>query len=1069
MLAVMKNAGRKIGKAVLALCAFLLVVAVILQISLAVAINIAATGGGTEFLNDKINGFLRQSGYSISFQKFFYDPVRGITIRDLSLSDTAGPFLNLDRFSLSASFLPLSLRDLQLTARGGALILTRLPVSIDEPKAVEETRGNSFSMPDLYIKKAGLSLSFGKILLGEDVAGRPISFSPSLHARAALNQGVSLWLELKPGLDEIAPGIAGPEYVLVEGDFVPSDLLLNLRKFEISQKEYTMDANGTGQFTQSGQVDFSVSARHQNLSYLTGNAIKNFDAAATIKGPYQGPAIDLSAKIVPLPLKEKGLGDIGLTFFMQDITKGMTGLVKISTNFQEEPVTLESDLSYDAPLLTLHTIKGSAPKLGLSGNGVFSSQAFLFDGNIKLSASDLSHYRDLLGIDLGGAVDAEAVFKSSDSAQSLQAKAVVRNGRYDTVSVKALDAEASFPSLSILWPQSGNVRAKDLRIGSEATFGALSADLTQAGPEQYELIFKGNGAVPMAVSFDGKTKLSNLTRAIPTAQDINLTARLGKSSANLSGNFSPDMLDLTLSANGFRGTDIPAELPDALSDMRLTAKATMTGTPEKPQTNIEARATGFDAGAYRDASLQANIQHNGENVVAELSGKGEGIRRLQAEARFPMMLSLLPFQWGMDKNAALAGNINADIDLAAISPLFIPPTQTLSGRIFMDGTIGGTLSAPAPVASLRLKDAAFDDKANGINIENLSADASVTKDGLALSRLHATDGEQGTLNGSGDISFDQSKNSKISLQMNDFNVPRTNMANGVIDADLSMAGSPSGLDFTGKIDVSKMDILIPETFQSRIPELNIIERREEKKAPFAESIKLAVQINAPNQVFVRGWGLDAEFGGTIDISGDAGAPQFNGTLSSKRGRYEEFGKRFSLEQANLRFQGEIPPSPYLDIKATTPADDVTAAILLTGPAKSPSIEFSSTPALPRDEVLSRILFGKESSKISPFQAVQLAQTIQRFSGKGGGFDPLALLRSTTGLDDISVETDESGETNVGVGKYLTDKVYLELEKGKAENSGAAVIQLEVTPSINVESRVGQDAQTGGGILWKHDY
>ena len=201
--------------------------------------------------------------------------------------------------------------------------------------------------------------------------------------------------------------------------------------------------------------------------------------------------------------------------------------------------------------------------------------------------------------------------------------------------------------------------------------------------------------------------------------------------------------------------------------------------------------------------MQANIQHNGKNVVANLSGKGAGINRLQADSRFPMTLSLLPFQWGMDKNAALSGNINANVDLAAISPLFIPPTQALTGRILIDGTIGGTLSAPAPTASLHLQDAAFDDDANGINIADLSATASVTKDGLVLNHLHATDGAQGTVNGSGGVSFDQSKNSKISLQMKDFNVPRTNMANGIVDADLSMAGSTSGLDFTEKLMFQK--------------------------------------------------------------------------------------------------------------------------------------------------------------------------------------------------------------------------------------------------------------------------
>src|SRR5690606_24736342 len=103
-------------------------------------------------------------------------------------------------------------------------------------------------------------------------------------------------------------------------------------------------------------------------------------------------------------------------------------------------------------------------------------------------------------------------------------------------------------------------------------------------------------------------------------------------------------------------------------------------------------------------------------------------------------------------------------------------------------------------------------------------------------------------------------------------------------------------------------------------------------------------------------------------------------------------------------------------------------------------------------------FGKSMNRITPFQAFQLTQTVQRFSGRGGGgFDPLGQLRAATGLDDIRVDTDESGESSVGVGKYLTDKVYLEVEKGRGEASGAANIKVEITPAISLESKIGQDA------------
>jgi translocation and assembly module TamB len=79
------------------------------------------------------------------------------------------------------------------------------------------------------------------------------------------------------------------------------------------------------------------------------------------------------------------------------------------------------------------------------------------------------------------------------------------------------------------------------------------------------------------------------------------------------------------------------------------------------------------------------------------------------------------------------------------------------------------------------------------------------------------------------------------------------------------------------------------------------------------------------------------------------------------------------------------------------------------------------------------------------------------------------LRSVTGLDDIRVDNDEEGNASVGVGKYLTDKVYMELEQGAGEASGAASLQIEVTPNIDVETQIGQDAQAGAGVLWRWDY
>ncbi|MDD3020073.1 MAG: translocation/assembly module TamB domain-containing protein [Alphaproteobacteria bacterium] len=277
---------------------------------------------------------------------------------------------------------------------------------------------------------------------------------------------------------------------------------------------------------------------------------------------------------------------------------------------------------------------------------------------------------------------------------------------------------------------------------------------------------------------------------------------------------------------------------------------------------------------------------------------------------------------------------------------------------------------------------------------------------------------------------------------------------------------------SGDILPEKILIDLPSRFNSDIPRLNVVTKDEPQQPSFIKEVLLDLDFNAPNQIFVRGWGLDTELGGVLDIGGSLDVPDINGSLSSLRGRYEEFGKKFDLERAVLTFQGSVPPSPYLDIVASNDAGDVTAKILIGGNAAKPSIKLSSVPELPQDEILSRILFGTSSAKISPFQAVQLAQALQRFSGNSTGpalFDPIGTLRKATGLDDISVEGVGTKDAKVSAGKYITDKVYVDVKRGASENSGSASVRVKVSPQVSVESSAGENGSAGGSVFWEWEY
>jgi autotransporter translocation and assembly factor TamB len=55
------------------------------------------------------------------------------------------------------------------------------------------------------------------------------------------------------------------------------------------------------------------------------------------------------------------------------------------------------------------------------------------------------------------------------------------------------------------------------------------------------------------------------------------------------------------------------------------------------------------------------------------------------------------------------------------------------------------------------------------------------------------------------------------------------------------------------------------------------------------------------------------------------------------------------------------------------------------------------------------------------------------------------------------------------GKYLTEDIYVDVEKGLEGNTGKVSVTVELTPNLTVESEAGMDAGKGLELNWKRDY
>jgi translocation and assembly module TamB len=245
-------------------------------------------------------------------------------------------------------------------------------------------------------------------------------------------------------------------------------------------------------------------------------------------------------------------------------------------------------------------------------------------------------------------------------------------------------------------------------------------------------------------------------------------------------------------------------------------------------------------------------------------------------------------------------------------------------------------------------------------------------------------------------------------------------------------------------------------------------------------IALDLTIEAPRAIFLRGRGLDAELGGTVRLAGMLNAPVLEGGFMLRRGTLSVLDRRLDLNRANIGF-GAGGIMPHLDVAATTRAEEVEITVALEGPARDPKISFTSTPELPADEVLARLLFGRRGGDLSPFQMLQLAEALSGATGRPlpgpGGL--MERIRRTLALDRLSIGQEKEGEQRAGeapgatleTGRYVADGVFLGVKQSADGGPPRVGVQIDLMPRVRLEAESGGNSLAGDrvGIGFEYEY
>ncbi len=755
----------------------------------------------------------------------------------------------------------------------------------------------------------------------------------------------------------------------------------------------------------------------------------------------------------------------------------------------------------------------------LAGTVTADLAAGTADGRLSLAVSDLGAYEALTGSALAGALDAEVSLAGAEGTQTASVTAEARELAVAELTLGSLSLQAEGRDLTGTPRLNADLSARALAT-AEASLSEIEVSL-DGSLSQLALKASLDGEAlgrPLALSTAAELALDERTRIRLTRLEANLAEErlslAGPATLSLDGNRTRvEALALTVAGGrlnldadlrpgaveaGLEIDDLPLRLielaaPNLNAEGSLDARLQLSGTPPRPDGSLTVAAEGIRIGRLEDVAalpalalgLDGRLGGGRLSLDGRVSGFAE--RPLSLTGELPLLVTATPPSVNLPDDEPLSLDADWEGELGELMTMLPIDAVRFGGDGRIDLALRGTLAEPDAAGSVSVEDGFYENYTLGMRLDPVTLDLSGRGRRLELERFDSRDEAGGTMHAEGFIDLSGgTPRFDLTFKADNAHVAQRDDVSGAVDADFALSGTTEGANLKGTLRTRPTEIRLIDALPPSVTELEVVEvndaeaaraareeAEEEEATPGIQGLRwlsLGVAIEVPGQVFVRGRGLDSEWSGSLQVGGTAEQPRISGQLGPVRGVFEFAGRVFNLDPgSSIQFLGSATIDPELDLVATYDGDEFTASIEIFGPVSDPQFQLTSSPPLPEDEILARVLFGKSSGQLSTAEAVQLAQAAATLEGGGDGLMDIA--RQTLGVDVLTFAPGETSEDlgSLKIGKYVADDVFVGAEQGTTAGSSTAIVEWELTPNITVESEVGADSRSNASINWKWDY
>lgn len=794
------------------------------------------------------------------------------------------------------------------------------------------------------------------------------------------------------------------------------------------------------------------------------------------------------------------------------------GTLTTNGDLVNQPVSLEGRFRYNADGLAVPTFQGrwASAVLNVADLAITRTRR---SGRAQLQIARLQDAAPLAGTDLAGSVDLEII--AADIPPDGQAAADPASAGLVTVTLQGKGLRSGTTSIASL-DLKGTVKDPLNSATTDATLTAGgiggAADINrvtatangnrqglvvalQAAGSRTDASVRGkvepdgNDIVVSLSRFEGRhsgipVALTAPTRLRIAGARISLeptNLRLGSGRLSARGTIDPTASDLQLELAALPLSLIDAVAPGTNLDGTAQAKVQVRGAMAAPRIDATYSVTGLRLRRPTAALLPAlSIQGTGTmsgnqaSVDARLGAGGATNLTLKGKATVPSGAGPL----------SGSASVTGTIDVAPFAPLLGNDMRNITGTLRPNLTLDLSGSKINGSGGIDFTNGAVALPESGMRLSGGEGRIALQGDTVQIQRLTFQTGRNGTLAATGTIRLDAQQGVAPDISVTTRNALLVNRPDlvAVVSSNLKVSGSTAnGIDISGPITIDRAEIAVGSQQSADYPTVAVREINKPGSAPSTPSaqpaarrpppptatpIRLALTIRAPQAVFVRGRGLDAEMSGDLQVGGSPTAPTVVGGLTMRRGDFDLAGRRLTFSRGVVTLDNLDQIDPRLDFVASTSVQSTTINVAIGGTARAPAISVTSIPSLPADEAMAMLLFGKPSSSLSPFELAQAAQGLAELTGRSPGTGVLSRLRGGLGLDRLSVGSTGSSanpQMTIEAGRYVAPGVYVGARQGATGNSSRGVVQIDVLDNVKIEGDVGADSNGRVGVKMQWDY